>query len=350
MDLWLDSLTGLPNMITLVNDLRELPSGKGALILADLTDLAGVNASYGRDTGDKVIQAMADAFAGPCAADPGRCRPYRTGGDDIIVVLEEADRVCVEDLLAQRVERLRTELESRGLPAVEVRVAAACYPEQGSSLAALLARLYGGIRPPSAQSRGHRWVEGVLGWFIGRLIDTLDELGRTRELALTDPISGLPNYRAVQDVVERAVRQYERNQGMFSVLFVDGDNLKLYNERLGYDAGNRMIQYLGRLLREGLRAGDFVGRWLSGDEFLAILPRTDRETALAVGERLRGAVEAASTDWTFPVTVSVGVATCPDDSTDADDLLNRAARANALAKQGGKNRVAVAPQADAEAR
>jgi len=343
MELSLDGMTGLPNLIALVDDLRELPPGSGALILADLVGLDHVNTAHGRDIGDRAIQALARVFAGSCPADPGPCRAYRTGGDEVILVLEGAGREAVPGLVDARVALLRQELKRQGLPVMEVQVSTACYPEQGSSLGALLARLYQGIRPPGQSARGSRWVEGFLGWFVRRLTDALDELRRTRELALTDLISGLPNYRAVQDVVERAVHQQEREPGSFAVLFIDGDNLKLYNEQLGYAAGNQMIQRLGRLLREGVRAGDFVGRWLSGDEFLAVLPGADRETAHGVGERLRASVEEASSGWPLPVTVSIGIAACPEDSTDPDELLSLVAAANALAKQRGKNQVAWEP-------
>jgi diguanylate cyclase (GGDEF)-like protein len=344
-----DSLTGLPNLIALVDDVRELPAGRGALVLADLSDLSAVNETHGRPVGTQVIQALAMAFGQPYDCDPGPCRAYRTGGDEVTLILEACEPAMVEHLVEARQARFQQELRELGLPGMVFRYAVANYPDQGTTLSALLACVYVGINPSiPASSRGNRWVEGLLAWFIRRLAETLDELRRTRELALTDLISGLPNYRAVQDVVERAVRQHAREPAPFAVLFIDGDNLKQYNDQLGYVAGNGMIQRLARLLREGMRTGDFVGRWLSGDEFLAVLPGADRDTAQAIAERLRALVEEASASWPLPVTVSIGVAACPEDSSEAEVLLNSAATASALAKQRGKNRVAQAPRGGAD--
>ena len=124
----------------------------------------------------------------------------------------------------------------------------------------------------------------------------------------------------------------------FSILFIDGDNLKQYNT-LSYQRGNLMIRDLGRLIADQLRRGDFLARWFSGDEFLVILPRADRAEALRVGERLRSKVEKTTRKWPFPITISVGVATYPIDGSTMEELLVKAEKANALAKKEGKNKV-----------
>jgi diguanylate cyclase (GGDEF)-like protein len=92
-----------------------------------------------------------------------------------------------------------------------------------------------------------------------------------------------------------------------------------------------------------MRPEDFLGRWRMGDEFIVILPDTAVEQAVAVAERLRAAVETASTEWLYPTSVSVGVAYYPRHGNSANELLEAAERALTISKKSGKNQVTVAP-------
>lgn len=163
-------------------------------------------------------------------------------------------------------------------------------------------------------------------------------LSAAEQLARHDDISGLPNYRAATAVLERTLRRHARNERPFAVLFMDGDDLKRYNE-MGYEAGNRMIARLAGTLAARLRPTDYLARWLSGDEFLGILPEVDRRAAELVAERLRAAVEAEFKDSLIPVTISVGIAAFPEDGGTPEALMDRATVCNAMAKRAGKNRV-----------
>lgn len=200
-------------------------------------------------------------------------------------------------------------------------------------------------------------------WAVARLL-ALERANRelshrvavAEQLAHHDDISGLPNHRAATALLERTLtaataahqartrdvspsrRRQERGSRSFAVLFIDGDNLKLYNED-GYEAGNRMIARLAGALAARLRPTDYVARWLSGDEFLAILPGADRTGARRAAERLRAAVEREFRDALIPVTISVGLAVFPEDGTTAGALVDRAVTYNAAAKKAGKNRV-----------
>jgi diguanylate cyclase (GGDEF)-like protein len=177
---------------------------------------------------------------------------------------------------------------------------------------------------------------------LAALAEANQDLARRLEIAETlarhDDISGLPNHRAGVTILERTLIRHRRDQQPFAVLFIDGDNLKRYNE-LGYDAGNRMIARLARTLADHLRPTDSIARWLSGDEFLVVLPGADGTGAEAAAERLRAAVEVEFTGAAIPVTVSIGVARFPDDGHTPRTLIDRAVASNALAKRAGKNRV-----------
>jgi diguanylate cyclase (GGDEF)-like protein len=172
-----------------------------------------------------------------------------------------------------------------------------------------------------------------------------ERLAIAQRLSQHDDVSGLPNHRAAQAQLQRTVRRHTRSNQPFAVFFIDGDNLKRYNDE-GYEAGNRMITRLAHTIQEGLRPTDYVARWLSGDEFLAVLPEADTESAVVVAERLRKAVEDEFHGARIPVTVSIGVAVYPQDGTTAGTLIDRAVASNATAKKAGKNRVALAAASD----
>src|SRR6266545_3522323 len=167
-----------------------------------------------------------------------------------------------------------------------------------------------------------------------------ERLALAERLARHDDISGLPNHRAARSMLERTVRRHARAGKPFALFFIDGDNLKRYNDE-GYEVGNRMITRLARTIVGGLRPTDYVARWLSGDEFVALLPEADVTSASVVAERLRGAVEAEFKDARIPVTISIGVAVYPNDGATPGTLLDRAVASNAAAKKAGKNRVAI---------
>ena len=168
-----------------------------------------------------------------------------------------------------------------------------------------------------------------------------ERLAVAERLAQHDDISGLPNHRSARAMLERTIRRHQREQRPFAVFFIDGDNLKLYNDD-GYEAGNRMITRLAASIMEGLRPTDYVARWLSGDEFLAILPEADETNASLVAERLRQTVQDAFKGARIPVTISIGVSVYPLDGRTPGALIDRAVAQNAAAKKAGKNRVAVA--------
>ena len=104
-----------------------------------------------------------------------------------------------------------------------------------------------------------------------------------------------------------------------------------------------MIRKLSITLGRVLRPNDFLGRWRMGDEFIVVLPSTTIEQAVSVAERLRSSVESASKEWLYPTSVSIGIAHYPRHGNNAAALLEAAEYALIVSKQGGKNRVTVAP-------
>ena len=121
-------------------------------------------------------------------------------------------------------------------------------------------------------------------------------------------------------------------------MFIDGDDLRLYND-ISYSAGDNMLRRLAGLLTEHLRPGDFIARWRVGDEFLVLLPSTKSDAAVTVAERLRSAVETKSKTWEIPVTISIGIAVYPSSGGTVEELLQAVEKAAKHSKDNGKNQI-----------
>ena len=153
--------------------------------------------------------------------------------------------------------------------------------------------------------------------------------------ARTDDLTGLLNHGTFQEWLERSVRE----NIPFSLIMLDLDDFRNVNNNLGHQAGDTLLRRIaGELVRAG-RDSDLVFRY-GGDEFTFLLPNTDAAGALQVAERARIAV--AATDGT--ISASVGVATFPQDGTNAIDVLLAADRACYVAKRGGRDRIVTAAE------
>ena len=163
-------------------------------------------------------------------------------------------------------------------------------------------------------------------------------------LARTDALTGLHNRRALTEALDVEVRRTERHQRPFSLLMVDVDFFKKFNDAFGHPAGDRLLIGLGETLRENLRAMDVVARY-GGEEFAVILGETTRAAAFQVAEKLRLAVrekvfrEAGDGKPAGRVTVSIGVATYPLDASSPSGLISQADQALYLAKEEGRDLV-----------
>ncbi len=157
-------------------------------------------------------------------------------------------------------------------------------------------------------------------------------------LATTDPLTGLPNHRALVSVIDQELERSTRFQRTCALLFVDIDYFKELNDGWGHVAGDAALNELGRTVRGALRTMDTLGRW-GGEEFVVVLPEVSPADAMLTAERIRAAVAArpfAATGGTH-LTVSIGAATFPADGTARSELLAAADRAMYAAKRLGRN-------------
>ncbi len=166
-------------------------------------------------------------------------------------------------------------------------------------------------------------------------------LNQARLLSETDSLTGIFNMRGFAIVASRLIGQAERYNRAAGLLMIDSDNLKAVNDTHGHDAGNRLLRLVARCIQTELRHTDVLARY-GGDEFVVLLPESSSNGALDVAERIRAVVAATALDIDgkrIMTSVSIGLATYPDDGRSIDAVLARADRAMYAAKEQGRNQV-----------
>jgi diguanylate cyclase (GGDEF)-like protein len=172
-----------------------------------------------------------------------------------------------------------------------------------------------------------------------------------KRMAMTDVISGLANRRAFDDALEAEIIRANRYRHSLSLIILDLDSFKEYNDRWGHPAGDVRLREIADLLRLNVRDPDVAARY-GGEEFAIILPSTSKAGAIRLAERLRQSAEESAPQTNgdnYPVpgyTISLGVATFPDDATSIEELLLMADNAELMAMRFGKNRVYAADSSD----
>lgn len=174
----------------------------------------------------------------------------------------------------------------------------------------------------------------------GRILAIHEDLARQNaalaEMATTDPLTGAKNRRRFHEDLTAHIELAERAEMPLSLVMLDVDHFKSFNDTFGHPAGDVLLRDLARVLEANVRKHDVVCRY-GGEEFAIILPSTDAETSRTVAERLRAGIEAH--DWPHrPITASLGVATLDPASPDGLRLVEQADQALYRSKAGGRNR------------
>jgi diguanylate cyclase (GGDEF)-like protein len=169
-------------------------------------------------------------------------------------------------------------------------------------------------------------------------LETLRLSQRVEKLAITDDLTQVYNYRFLKSALRREIKRASRFGQELSLVMLDVDNLKTYNDRHGHLRGSYLLKRLARLLAEQVRSFDLIAKY-GGDEFTLILPQTGKEGALVVAERMRTVVEAHAFPLAPPgqITISLGIATYPNEAREARALVRAADGALYRAKQNGRN-------------
>jgi len=345
----IDPLTSCGNLLffleTFSSRLSSPTPAAFSLLLVDLNNFKALNDERGNRYGDEVLRWVSIVLR-------DTQRPvFRIGGDELIVAFPDAHRETNEILAKNIFDQLNRESEQFHWsdPASIVLIH---FPAEILEIADLWIAIGNAIQDVKTkidqgfivheyahladQATSH--MRMVVNTLTARLISFASRLDDSNQLAYLDPNTQLPNSLAAERELENEIRQAKEVDGIFTVLFIDGDNLRLYNN-LGYSAGDEMIRNLGTTLLLQLRPGDFLARWRVGDEFFIILPDTPHDKALIVAERLRSAIETKSKTWLIPVSISIGIADYPSRGKSSQELLYAAEMAEKQAKESGKNRV-----------
>lgn len=187
----------------------------------------------------------------------------------------------------------------------------------------------------------------ILRDFIGASFESLDKwknMKRMLSLAYVDDVSGLYNQRKLFEDINEIVRRAQAHHTEFAVFFIDIDYFKNVNDNYGHLAGTRILAQLGLSLKRSLRETDLAYRY-GGDEFVIILTDTDLAYARAVGERLLKEIsqqEFLLDEGQTKISVSIGIATFPQDARDATEIIRLADRMMYEAKGRGRGQVCAA--------
>jgi len=189
---------------------------------------------------------------------------------------------------------------------------------------------------------------GLLSVFIEPIALALSNLklrDTLRQQSIRDPLTGLFNRRYLEEMLAIEIQRARRNNAPFSIIMLDLDHFKLFNDTYGHEAGDAVLQIFGGFLQRHVRGGDIACRY-GGEEFTLILPGASLDIAQQRAEQLCEGIRTLNIDFKKqilgPLTLSVGIATFPNHGDSGDMVLQVADRALYQAKSDGRDRVVVA--------
>jgi diguanylate cyclase (GGDEF)-like protein len=171
--------------------------------------------------------------------------------------------------------------------------------------------------------------------------DILSAKKKITRLSHTDDLTGLLNMRAFNLILDKEIKRAARHRQPYTIVMIDVDNLKSVNDQYGHPAGSRLVTVIASSIRNCVRASDVLARY-GGDEFVILMTHTSTGNARVVADRIRNAILNTSFDTQgsrVTATVSVGIASFPDNVEKAADVLEKADIALYRSKQDGRNKV-----------
>jgi len=181
--------------------------------------------------------------------------------------------------------------------------------------------------------------------FIAVAIENARIVAKIKRYNIIDDITGLYNSRYLHPLLEMEISRSQRHNQPFALIFADLDYFKLVNDRYGHLAGSRILKEVGKLFRSNLRRVSWVLRY-GGDEFIFILPGTDRQEAILVCRRLRRVLNNAcfleAEGKEIKLTASFGIALFPENGDEKETIIKQADQAMYLVKNTGRDGIALA--------
>ncbi len=185
----------------------------------------------------------------------------------------------------------------------------------------------------------------ILGNPFFLIYDTLLYYEKAKKLTITDDLTSLYNFRYLREFLGFEISRSLRYNTPLSILFIDIDNFKNVNDTKGHLVGSAVLVEIGEIFKSMVRDKDAIVRY-GGDEFVIILPETSTEGALVLAKRIKDKVEdyifKGGDDYEIKLTVSIGIATCPNHGINAEKLIKMADTAMYEAKYEGKNKIKIA--------
>jgi diguanylate cyclase (GGDEF)-like protein len=183
----------------------------------------------------------------------------------------------------------------------------------------------------------------ILASFAAMAIHNATLHKRTKLMAITDSLTGLHNHRYFKQYFKQEMGRAKRYHKPFSIIMMDVDDFKSFNDSFGHSVGDDLLAILGNVIMETVRGVDVAFRY-GGEEFIVLLPETRLDKAVLAAERLREAVQRGTSNKlagpaSRGVTVSVGVASYPENADKMDELFNIVDSLLYQAKRCGKNKV-----------
>lgn len=199
-------------------------------------------------------------------------------------------------------------------------------------------------RPASFSAKEIDLLRKIAGQ-LGQVLDTITVYHQTRELSITDELTKVFNRRYFNQRFEREMQRAQRYQRPLSLIMLDIDHFKIFNDTHGHLWGDAVLKQVAQALEDSLRKADILARF-GGEEFVILLPEIDKAHGRQVAEKLRHAIERtpfpkAETQPLGKITASLGLASFPEDAAGVSDLIHHADQGLYLAKSRGRNQVGV---------
>ncbi len=177
----------------------------------------------------------------------------------------------------------------------------------------------------------------------GIIIENAQVYSQAITWANTDGLTELYNHRHFHERLDQEIARGSRFGAIFSLIMLDLDHFKIFNDNYGHLAGDEVLRKIGRCIEASIRSVDMAFRY-GGEEFTIILPETRLDDAYKVAERIRKTIEAKASAGTMPVTASLGISSWPVDGMTKEDIVSRADAALYQAKQMGRNRTCLSSE------
>ncbi|MFC2060245.1 diguanylate cyclase, partial [Chloroflexota bacterium] len=178
---------------------------------------------------------------------------------------------------------------------------------------------------------------------VGLMIENAQLYSQAITLAVTDGLTGLHNHRHFHKLLEQEIVRCSRYATVLSLIILDIDLFKAFNDTFGHLAGDRILREVGECIRIATRNVDLSFRY-GGEEFAVILPETPLENAYAAAERIRRTIEKKTSSEAMSVTASLGIASWPTDGVTKEAIIARADAALYLAKKTGRNKTCLSSE------